>query len=95
MSDEIGISNIESIDVLSNELIEGFGHLALGRSEKRFAITGAGEHRHAELHDADNAREAGVVDLPIQMFMAADGTVRDEINITSDGKTTTATVNVV
>jgi hypothetical protein len=95
-TDSDGIGNVEHIDVVSSELIEAFGTLALGKSnEKRFAITGHGKHRHAELHQAEDAKEAGVVDVPISMFLSDDGTVRTEMKLTADGASTTATVNVV
>lgn len=90
------IGNVEQVDVLADELIEAFGTLALGKSNgKRFAITGQGKYRHAELHDAEDATDADVVDLPISMFLSDDGTVRDEIQLTADGASTTATVEVV
>jgi hypothetical protein len=94
-TNEDSIGNIEQIDVLADDLIEAFGTLAVGKgSEKRFAITGMGAYRHAELHHADDAKEAGVVDVPISMFLSDDGTVRDEITLTADGSSSTASVVV-
>lgn len=95
-ANESSIGNVEQIDVLADELIEAFGTLALGKSnEKRFAITGQGKYRHAELHRVEDAKEAGVVDVPISMFLSDDGTVRGEMQLTADGASTTASIEVV